>query len=137
MESMRGKEPTVLIADDESHVRALLRATLANLNCVVAGECSTGADAVRKFRELQPDLLLLDHNMPRMTGEEALAEIMSEFPDGRIIILTSVSDAESVERCIAMGATNYIRKDLPLPNIIEIIKQVLQDIRDEGNAQYE
>jgi len=123
--------PRVMIADDESHVRALLQATLAQLDCEVVGECGTGAEALRKYRTLRPDLLLLDHNMPRMTGEEALAELMPEFPDANVIVLTSVSDVDSVERCLAMGAVNYIRKDLPLEDIIGEIKDVLRQIREE------
>jgi two-component system chemotaxis response regulator CheY len=115
----------VLIVDDEGHARVLLRSAMQALGCEVAGEGRNGVDAVDLFRRMRPDLLLLDINMPVKTGEEALAEIMREFPEARVVMLTSVVDTATVEQCIGRGATSYIRKDTPLAEIKAIAARAL------------
>jgi two-component system chemotaxis response regulator CheY len=115
------RKPRVLLAEDETHARVLMRAVLTGMNCEVVGEATTGHETLALYRELKPDLLLLDINMPRKTGEEVLAEILSTNPDAVVIMLTSVSDLETVEKCLALGAANYVRKDTPISEIKTII----------------
>ena len=119
------RKPRVLIADDEAHVRALIKRIVLSLGFELAGEVSNGKDAVEIFRAVQPDLLLLDINMPLKTGYDALKEIMDEFPRALVIMLTSVADYESVEACLGYGAANYILKDNPIRKIREIIHGTL------------
>ena len=69
---------------------------------------------------------MMDINMPLKTGEEALREIMAEFPEARVIMLTSVIESATVEKCIALGAAGYIRKDSPVDEIKAIINDTLQ-----------
>lgn len=116
----------VLVVDDEAHVRTILRDILTSMDCEVVAEGRTGLDAVELFRVYQPDLTLLDINMPVMTGEEALMVIMPEFPEALIIMLTSMTDMRSVETCIALGAVNFIRKDTSLTEIKQILKETLE-----------
>jgi two-component system chemotaxis response regulator CheY len=118
-----GKKPRVLIAEDESHSRLLLKAILASMNCEVVGEATTGVEAIELFKQLKPHLLLLDINMPSKTGDEVLKEIMAEYPKAFVIIMTSVADLETIERCIELGAANYIRKDTPIEEIRQTIKE--------------
>jgi DNA-binding NarL/FixJ family response regulator len=93
------------------------------MNCEVVGEASNGIEVMELYRQLKPQLLLLDINMPLKAGDEVLKDILQEFPDAFIIMVTSVSDANSVEKCILEGAANYIRKDTPLQEIKQIIKE--------------
>jgi two-component system chemotaxis response regulator CheY len=121
-----GKKPRVLIAEDESHSRLLLKALLTSMNCEVVGEATTGVEAIALFKQLKPHLLLLDINMPSKTGDEVLKEIMAEYPKAFVIIMTSVADLETIERCIELGAANYIRKDTPIEEIRQTIKETWQ-----------
>jgi two-component system, chemotaxis family, chemotaxis protein CheY len=133
------KKPRVLIAEDESHSRLLLKAVLSSMNCEVVGEATTGAEAIELFRQLKPHLLLLDINMPNKTGDEALKEIMAEHPRAFVIMLTSVADLDSIERCLELGAANYIRKDTPVAEIKQAIKETwqafLEDARQAASSQ--
>jgi two-component system chemotaxis response regulator CheY len=105
------------------------------MNCDVVAEAMTGEAVMALFRQHRPNLLLLDVNMPVKTGDEVLGEILSEFPDAFVIMLTSVTDMESIERCIALGAANYIRKDTPVAEIKTLIKETWADfIRNKKNA---
>ena len=115
-----------MIADDEAHVRVLLRALLKSMNCDVVGEAANGAEAVELFKKIKPHMLLLDINMPLKTGDEVLREIMTQFPNAFVIMLTSVADIESVEKCLKLGAANYIRKDTPPAELKSIIKETFQ-----------
>ena len=108
---------TVLLADDEAHIRLMLATLAKEIGLEVVGEATNGVGAVKLFREKLPDLMLLDINMPIKTGEWALREIMREFPEARIIMLTSMSDMATVEECLRNGAFNFIRKDCPLKDI--------------------
>jgi two-component system chemotaxis response regulator CheY len=121
------KVPRVLIADDEKHMRLLMKTALKKMKYDVAGEASNGEEVVKLFKEIQPDLTLLDINMPFKTGEEALEEILDQNRDALVIMLTSVVDSETVQKCIERGAANYIRKDTPLPEIAKIIHQTWKE----------
>lgn len=111
------------LADDEMHIRMLLKKVFISMNCDIAGEAKNGQEAVELYHKEKPDIMLLDINMPVMTGDQALKTIISEFPDAFVIMLTSVTDIENVQNCLDNGAANYIRKDTPLSELKEIIKE--------------
>lgn len=119
------KGSRILLADDEAHVRAYLKAMITGLQCELVGEAANGQLAVEQFRRLKPDLLLMDLNMPVMRGDEALKVILTEMPDARVAILSSLADRESVEKCLDMGAVHYIRKDCPWDEMREAILEAL------------
>jgi two-component system, chemotaxis family, chemotaxis protein CheY len=112
-----------LIADDERHIRTLLKSLLEKSGFEVVGEAANGEEAVDLYMLLQPELMLLDINMPFKTGIEALQDIMKQFPQALVIMLTSLADRESVEQCIKAGAANFIRKDTSLSNITLLIEK--------------
>lgn len=134
---MLARKNRVLIADDEKHIRMLLKAVAASLNLEVVGEAANGQEAVEGFRREKPDLLLLDINMPLKTGEEVLREIAGQSSGAAVIMLTSVADGETIQRCIALGAANYIRKDTPLPEMKRVIQETLAAglPREEDHAE--
>ena len=123
------KKTRALIADDENHVRRLLKSVVQKMNCDVVGEAKNGQEALDIFRKEKPDLLLLDINMPYKTGDEVLEEIMTEFPNAFVIMLSSIADAESVEKCLELGAANYLRKDTPLTQMKQIIFETWRNFR--------
>lgn len=116
----------VILADDEKHIRAMMKAVISSLNCEIAGEAADGQEAVDLYKKEKPDLLLLDVNMPQKSGIDALREIMREFPDAVVIMLTSVVDMENIKQCIELGAANYIRKDTSVTEMRQIIKDLLE-----------
>lgn len=117
----------VLVADDEWHLRMMLTNLLGDMNLEVAGEATNGQHMLELYRSEKPDLVLLDVNMPVLTGAEALVQLMQEFPDARVLMLTSVADIETVEACLDAGAFDYIRKDCEMDRIREAITEALQE----------
>jgi two-component system, chemotaxis family, chemotaxis protein CheY len=120
-----------VIADDERHIRMLLKAVLIKMNCEIIGEAVNGQEAVDLFKKEKPDMLLLDINMPVKTGIEALQEVIVDSPDAFVIILSSVADLESVKHSLELGAANYILKDTPLEEIKRIIKETWDEFRQK------
>ncbi len=129
---MADRNPTIVVADDEPHIRMMMKVVLARGGFDVVGEASNGREAIEKCRLLRPDLVLLDINMPIQNGDEALAEILKDLPEIAAIMFTSVADSMTVERCIEMGAVNYLRKDAPVQQISEMVKQTWQEWRSRG-----
>lgn len=128
MKTTNPRKITVLIADDESHIRILLRKVMESMGCQIVGEAANGSEAVELFRKTQPMLTLLDINMPVMTGKEALSLIIREFPSAIVIMLSSLSAMDIVKDCLELGATNYIRKDTPIAELKLHIKETWNDI---------
>jgi len=119
-----------MVVDDETHVRTLIKSVISTMNCDIVGEASNGKDAVTLFGELKPNMMLLDINMPLKSGKQALAEIKKKYPNAFIIMLTSLTDRETIEDCIELGASGFIRKDLPLDEMREVIKQTWKTYRE-------
>ncbi len=117
-----GKRPRVVIADDERSSRVYMKSLLESMNCEVVGEAGDGVEAVHLYKTLKPHLIILDLNMPRKKGDQALEEILADFPDAFIIIVSAITDSTLVSKCLSMGAANYIRKDTPVLEIKSIIK---------------
>ena len=123
----------VLLADDETHIRLLLKTVLKSLKAEVVAEATNGQEAIDFYREKKPTLAMLDINMPVKTGQEALAEIISEFPEAQVIMMTSLSDSETVEQCVELGATGYILKDTPLSEMKELILEAVDTDTESTN----
>jgi len=124
------KKVSVIVADDELHIRALIKTVMKSMQAEIAGEAKNGQEAIDLFRSEKPNLLLLDINMPVKDGEQALKEIIDEFPDAFVIMLTSVSDMGTVKKCLDNGAANYILKDTPLNEIKKIIKETWDSFKE-------
>ena len=126
----------VLLADDESHVRLLVRTVVSSLGYEVIGEAADGRKAVELFDTVSPDLVLLDINMPVMDGLAALRALREKSDTVAIIMLTSLASADVVEQCLQAGATYHLRKDLPVAELKEEIKEAwlahLQDLEERG-----
>lgn len=120
-------EIRVMIADDEFHVRTILRAIVNGLPGRVVGEAETGKDVLEIYGQVLPDILLLDINMPQKTGDIVIEELIRNHPDARVIMLTGVADSETVEKCIEAGACGYIRKDTPPDEMKEMIRIIMAE----------
>ncbi len=118
---VENKKITMLIAEDEKIIRRYLNAISDILNIEVIAEADNGIEAVDLCEIFNPNLILLDINMPKMTGLEALEKIRKTNQDSCIIILTSASDTNSISKAIELGATNYILKSTPIKEFSQIL----------------
>jgi DNA-binding NarL/FixJ family response regulator len=91
---------------------------------VVAGEAATGAEAVQLFKELQPDVTLLDLRLPDASGIDILIAIRTQFPEARIIMLTTFEGDVEIHRALQAGARGYLLKNMPPSELLEVIRQV-------------
>jgi DNA-binding NarL/FixJ family response regulator len=101
----------VVIADDHRLFRDGLRGTLEHAGMTVVGEASDGAEAVALARELDPDVVVLDLKMPRVSGLEALRQIERSCPDVQAVVLTVSAEDADVLEALAAGACGYLLKD--------------------------
>jgi len=115
----------ILAVDDHSVVRQGIAALLSvHPDMVLVGEAVNGRDAVQKFRTLHPDITLMDLQMPEMCGVEAITAIRAEFPQARVIVLTTYSGDVQVLRALKAGAFGYLLKDLLHKELIDGIRTV-------------
>lgn len=117
----------VLLVDDHAVLRSGLKLLLENQDdFVVAGEAPTGLAAITLAEELQPDLILLDLNMPGFGGMEALPAIQQKSPNSKILILTMHSEPEYLHKAIENGASGYILKKAADTELITAMKAVMR-----------
>ncbi|GIG92072.1 response regulator [Plantactinospora endophytica] len=117
----------ILIADDQPLVRNGLRATLGAVpGLQIVAEASNGADAVSSSRALRPDLVLMDINMPVMSGLEATRKVttLPETAATRVVILTIYDQDEHVFEALRAGASGFILKDAPTEQLVEAVRTV-------------
>jgi len=117
----------VLVADDHPVVREGLRTMLETEDDIeVVGQAEDGVDLVQKARELKPDVILVDLQMPRLSGVEAIRRIKAEKPDTNIIILTTYDYDEYIFDGISAGARGYLLKAIPREDLFNAIRTVSQ-----------
>jgi DNA-binding NarL/FixJ family response regulator len=117
----------VALIDDQTLVREGIRSLLKLSNKVqVIAEGADGSEALDIARRHAPDVILMDIRMPRMSGIEAIAELIAAGYDKPVIILTTFDDHELVLEGIRAGAKGYLLKDVSLENLIAAIESVAQ-----------
>lgn len=115
----------ILIADDHPVVREGLTAILElEEDLKVVGQARDGEEACRLYRQLSPDILILDLRMPKKDGIEVVTELMSLRPRPRIIVLTHSAKAEDLRRALAAGAKSYLLKGAEPEQVSETIREV-------------
>ena len=120
---------TVLLVDDEIAYIKLIEKVVERLGLEVVGEASDGEEAVDLYRKLQPDLLLLDVNMPVKNGQDALKEICGEFPGAFVIMMTAQREPQLISDCLVLGAADYVPKDRGLENISQAIVEIWERVK--------
>ena len=115
----------ILLADDHAVLRAGLKALLnAEPDMTVVGEAGDGQACIRLALRLQPDLILLDINMPQTNGLEALAELRQRVPHSRVLVLTMHDDASYLRQVLATGGAGYVLKEAADNELLTAIRTV-------------
>ncbi len=126
MSLLRQPEPIrVLTVDDHQLLREGIAAVIENQeDMTLVAQASNGREAVESFRRLRPDVTLMDLRMPDMSGIEAIAAIRSEFPDARIVVLTTYAGDAQAAAALKAGAVGYLLKNLVRKELLETIRAV-------------
>ncbi|MBF0454330.1 MAG: response regulator transcription factor [Magnetococcales bacterium] len=120
------KKPTALIVDDDPLILEALSLILAELDFDIIARGEDGQEAVTLFRQHQPDLTILDIEMPYMDGIDALKIIRQESPNSRIAMLTATDPKQTLDFSFDAGAIDFIRKGQDTPRLIAEIEEIKQ-----------
>jgi DNA-binding NarL/FixJ family response regulator len=121
-EERRADPLRILLVDDHDLFRTGLRNLLEEHGFAIVGEAPTGLEAVRLVRELTPDVVVMDLNMPGISGVEATRQVTSFAPLTRVIVLTISDQDEDVMNAIVAGACGYLLKDASMDDLIKGIE---------------
>jgi len=115
----------ILTVDDHALLREGIAALIADqTDMSVVAEASTGREAIEQFRLHHPDVTLMDLQMPDMNGTDAMTALLAEFPNARVIILTTYSGDVQVSRALKAGARAYLLKSLLRKELLDTIRAV-------------
>ena len=116
---------TALLVDDEAQIRKYVGLILRQLGAPNLIEATNGEEAIAAYQREAPDLVLLDVNMPVMNGLETLRKLREIDPNCVVIMLTSLTNRQTVEEALELGAANYIRKDTPKDEITKALAETI------------
>ncbi len=115
----------VLSVDDHPLLREGIKAVVnSQPDMLMVAQAASGEDAIKKYREHLPDVTLMDLRLPDISGIDSLIAIRAQFPDARVIILTTFEGDVEIRRAMEAGARGYMLKSTPPKELVEIIRQV-------------
>ena len=115
----------ILICDDAAFMRMMIKDILTKNGYNVAGEAENGLRGVEKYKEVNPDLVLMDITMPEMDGIQALREIKKVDPNASVIMCSAMGQQVMVIESIQAGAKDFIVKPFQADRVIEAVKKVV------------
>ncbi|GMG97128.1 response regulator [Tepidimicrobium xylanilyticum] len=116
----------ILIVDDASFMRMMIKDILTKNGFEVVGEAENGAIAVEKYKELNPELVIMDITMPEMDGIQAVKEIININPNAKIIMCSAMGQQAMVIEAIQAGAKDFIVKPFQHERVVEAVKKALR-----------
>lgn len=117
----------VLLVDDHTLFRSGIRSLLQSYACFeVVGEAGDGREGIRLAGQLLPDVVLLDNNMPGLSGREAARLLLEEAPETRVLMLTVSEDADDLIETLRAGACGYLLKNIQAETLVSAIKTAAQ-----------
>lgn len=124
--SGQSRDYRFLVVDDSIFARKNISKVVEALGGLIVGEASNGKEAVDKYFELKPDLVLMDISMPEMEGIEALSIIRQGDSEAKVVIVSALGYDGLVKKSIALGAKHFIVKPIELEKVAAIIRFVLE-----------
>ena len=115
----------VLIADDSDAIRLVLKDILSIGEHDVIAESIDGEESVSMYKEIKPDLILLDLAMPKKDGLTVVKEIIEFDPNAKIILITASDDQKIIKECLSHGASSYISKPFDFKVVLKAITDIL------------
>ncbi|MCP1660606.1 response regulator [Neisseria perflava] len=116
----------IVLIDDHTLLRDGIKALLSTKpDFEIIGEAENGADGIQTVSRLQPDIVLLDLNMPVMNGRETLSHILNDNPLQKVVILTESEDSNDLTACMRLGACGYLLKNIHSDFLINSIRKVI------------
>ena len=115
----------ILLVDDSTYIRTVLGSVITEAGFEVAGEAADGAEAIRKYMDLKPDLVLMDVIMEPMNGMDATKAILDQDPAAKILMVTVLEDKDILLDFVKIGAKGYIAKPFTKNEIGEKIKEIM------------
>jgi two-component system, chemotaxis family, chemotaxis protein CheY len=116
---------SVLICDDATYMRSLVGEILGRAGFEVVGEAATGAQAVKKYKELRPDFVTMDIVMPDMGGIDAVREICSYDRNAKVLMCSAMGQHGLVTEALKAGARDFVVKPFEPSRLLEAVKRVL------------
>ena len=114
-----------MIVDDHTIVRKGIRSLLENNEKIeIVGEAKNGNEAIDKFRQVIPDIVLMDFAMPILNGMEATRQIKKQFPEVKVLILSMYKDEEYIINCLKAGALGYVNKQTTPEDLLKAIDTI-------------
>jgi len=117
----------ILLVDDEPHIRKFIGLLARGLGSPVIIEAANSEEALARYAEESPDLVLLDVNLPGIGGLQILSAILAQDPNAMVVMLTSLANRQTVEESLRLGAVGYIRKDTPKEAIITELAEIIRE----------
>jgi DNA-binding NarL/FixJ family response regulator len=115
----------ILTVDDHPLLReGIAKVIMKQPDMTLAAEASNGHDAIQYFRKWVPDVTLMDLRLPDMSGIDAMLAIRSEFPNARVVMLTTFEGDAEIQRALAAGARAYLLKSMPSKELVDVIRHV-------------
>lgn len=115
----------ILIVDDAAFMRMMIKDVLTKNGFEVVGEAENGQKAIEKYKELKPELVIMDITMPEVNGIEAVKEIKAFDSAAKVIMCSAMGQQAMVIESIQAGATDFIVKPFQADRVIEAVKKVL------------
>jgi DNA-binding NarL/FixJ family response regulator len=115
----------VVIVDDHPILREGLAAIINRQEDMeMVAQAESGREAIQLFRQQRPDIALMDIRLPDINGIDALSAILAEFPDARVVMLTTSEGDVEIQRALSAGARGYVLKSMPPKYLVEVVRQV-------------
>ena len=127
----------IMVVDDSSIMRRNLKAILTQGGHEIVAEAENGKQAVAEYGKILPDLVTMDITMPFMDGIEAVRQIISKFPDAKIIMVSALDQKKMVFEALQNGAKHYIIKPITVQKVLDIVDEVLKNTELEDNNSTE
>jgi len=115
----------ILIADDSDAIRLVLKDILSIGDHDIVGESTDGEESISMYKEIKPDMILLDLAMPKKDGLTVVKEIIEFDPNAKIILITASDDQKIIKECLSHGASSYISKPFDFKVVLKGITDIL------------